>query len=311
MKELAITNLKSALENTKQYLISDEALQSLERDPYWPKWNTPWWHMSLMFELGLASEIPKLAVKKMTEVLKTHYLPVFPIRAEEIPEGTDPYRKIACFCAVANMYQVLFAAGVNVDQELAWMRSWFLQYQLPDGGLNCDESVYTKNPAKSSIVTTVACLEAVLFCTPRALTRDEVKFLNRGADYLLRQKLFRKVSTGEVIDSDWLEIKFPRFYDYDFFRGFYFLIKWHEKSGFEIPQDLKAEVKSLLQEQMTEQGLVLKRYNLVDKNSYNPIEDNKWVWGEASEFELLKAVSQEGLICEALTKKYHEIKKYL
>lgn len=300
-------DIRAAVEQSRLYLASTAALQSIERDPYWPKWNSPWWHMLLLHEMGLNKEIPSAVIQKMVESLKHHYLPVFPIKEEEVPKGIDPVRKIACLCSVGNIYQVLFSCGVDVDQELPWMRAWFLKYQLPDGGLNCDEAVYTKPTPKSSIVTTIACLEAVLFCRKGELTAEEKSFLNKGADYLVRQKLFRKISTGEVIDSDWLEIRFPRFYEYDFFRGFYFLAKWREISGFKILADLEVEVKSLTAKQMTDNGLHLKRYNLFDKRSYNPGADGLWAWGEASEFDLMKAVSNDRIICDKLTKKIREV----
>lgn len=300
-------DIRAAVEQSRLYLASTAALQSIERDPYWPKWNSPWWHMLLLHEMGLNKEIPSAVIQKMVESLKHHYLPVFPIKEEEVPKGIDPVRKIACLCSVGNMYQVLFSCGVDVDQELPWMRAWFLKYQLPDGGLNCDEAVYTKPTPKSSIVTTIACLEAILFCRKGELTSEEKSFLNKGADYLVRQKLFRKISTGEVIDSDWLEIRFPRFYEYDFFRGFYFLAKWREISGFKILADLEVEVKSLTAKQMTDNGLHLKRYNLFDKRSYNPCADGLWAWGDASEFDLMKAVSSDGIICDTLTKKIREV----
>ena len=297
-----------AIENSLNYLSSAEALQSIERDPYWPKWNSPWWHMLLLHEMNLANEIPEMCVSKMVSVLKDYYLPVFPIRQEEIPEGTDPVRKIACHCAAGSAYQVLFAAGVDVDAELPWMRPWFLKYQLPDGGLNCDEQVYIRPVPKSSIVSTLSCLEAVLFSRSRDLTNVEKNFLDRGAEYLLRQKLFRKISTGEVIDQDWLEIRFPRFYEYDFFRGYYFLKKWQKQSGFSIPAGLSDEVEALVARQMTPEGIQLKRYNLFDKRSYNPTSDGSWAFGAASEFDLLKAVSFDGQICDPLTKKWDEIR---
>lgn len=296
-----------ALKESLTYLSTAEARNSILRDPYWPKWNSPWWHMCLLNELGLADQIPKSIVTTMVTTLKNHYLPVFPIIEEEVPAGTDPYRKIACLCAVGNMYQVLFACGVNVDQELPWMKNWILKYQLPDGGLNCDEKAYTKAIPKSSIITTVACLEAVLYCRDQELTANEIDFLNRGANYLLKQRLYRKVSTGEIIDSDWLEIRFPRFYDYDFLRGYSFLVKWQKKSGFQIPDSLVTEVKSLANRQMTAKGLQLKRYNLFDKKSYNPNPDGTWSWGDASEIELMKMVSFEGHICEQLTKEWKDL----
>ncbi|KYG66440.1 hypothetical protein AZI86_05170 [Bdellovibrio bacteriovorus] len=303
-----MTDFKSALEESISYLSSFEAVESIKRDPYWPKWDTPWWHMAVLKELGLARQIPKITLDAMVHALQNHYLQFFPIRSEEVPPGTDSYRQIPCICSVGNMYQILFAAGVDVDRDLPWMRPWFVKYQLPDGGLNCDESVYTKTTPKSSIVSTICCLEAVLFCRHQDLTAEEVNFLNKGAEYLVRQKLFRRISNGDVIDNDWIEIRFPRFYDYDFLRGYYFLAKWKEASGFLIPVDLVEEVEKLVSAQMTDKGIQLRRYNLIDKRSYNPQADGTWKMGEVSEFNLFKAVSFDGAISEPLTKAWNEIK---
>lgn len=301
-------NLEESLQKSQLYLNSPKALQSIEQDPYWPKWDSPWWHMSVFHELGRAKEIPQAAVLKMVQVLKTHYLPFMPLKLEEIPAGADPRRQIACLCAVGNMYQILFHAGVDVDRELPWMREWFFRYQLPDGGWNCDEAAYLKPSPKSSLVTTLAILEAILFCSAKNLTEKEISFLNNGANYLIKQKLFRRVSTGEVIDQSWLEIRFPRFYEYDFLRGFYFLEKWRQQSGFSISDDLVDEVEQLVSTQMTDEGIRLKRYNLFDMRSYNPQEDETWKMGDATEFDLMKAVSFDGAICPALTAKWNEVK---
>lgn len=303
-----MTILNNAIDQSCTYLSSPEALQSIERDPYWPKWDSPWWHMLLLHEMDLTKIIPEAAILTMVKVLKDYYLPVFPIDAADVPPGTDVYRKIACLCAVGNIYQVLFSYGVDVDRELPWMRQWFLRYQLPDGGLNCDEAAYTKPIPKSSIVTTLSCLEAVLFCKKRELTPEEMVFLEKGANYLIRQHLFRKISTGEVIDKNWLEIRFPRFYEYDFLRGFYFLAQWRKQSGFVIPDELTDEVEELVSRQMTDMGIQLKRYNLFDKRSYNLAVDGTWVWGQASEFDLMKTVSFDSCICPALTRKWNEVK---
>lgn len=296
------------IQETEAFLTSESALQSIERDPYWPKWDSPWWHMSLLNEMDLAERIPRVAVAKMVQTLKGHYLPFFPIKEEEIPNGIDPVRKVACFCAIGSMYQILFNCGVAVDDELPWMRKFLLRYQLPDGGLNCDEQVYSSLSPKSSIVSTLPCLEAILFSRSRDLTPDEVEYLNRGANYLVRQKLFRRISTGEVINPDWLEIRFPRFYDYDFFRGFYFLARWRAHSGFDIPKELEMEVQDLVSRQMTDEGIRLMRYNLISKRSYNPVANGAWTMGEATEFPLMKSVSFAGCHCESLTKKWYEVK---
>ncbi len=289
------------------YLSSDEALNSLERDPYWPKWDSPWWHMLLLHELGLSSEIPEVSILKLVKKLKTHYLDTFPVREEELPPGVDPYRQIMCFCALGSVYQLLHGCGVDLESELPWMRPWFTAYQLPDGGLNCDEAAYTKSNPKSSIVSTVPCLEAILYCHWGGLSDEEVEFLDRGARYLIQHGLFRRVSDGKVINPDWLEIRFPRFYEYDYLRGYCFLARWRRKSGFPIPEELTDEVKRLVTRQLSASGdIVLDRYHQPEDRSYNPQPDGSWQMGPVSEFDLMKQVSSKGLVCPPLTKAFEE-----
>lgn len=307
MTATTIPGVSEAVRESCAYLVSDAALASIKRDPYWPKWDSPWWHMLLLHEMELTDQIPAVAVATMTSVMKTHYLPVFPLRIEEIPAGVDPYRNILCLCALGSMFQVLSACGVDLDAEIPWLREWLLRYQLPDGGYNCDEAAYTKETPKSSIVSTLPCLEALLYCTRRPLTAEETAVLDRGAAYILRQRLFRRVSSGGVIDPDWLEIRFPRFYEYDFLRGFAFLAAWREHSGFVIPDDLADEVAELVARQWTSEGIVLRRYNLFDKRSQNPQPDGSWSSGPASEFPLLQAISAPNLPCEPLTRVWRAI----
>ena len=66
--------LESSVQSTIEYLASPEAVASLERDPYWPKWETPWWRMLLLFEMGLADRIPKVAVQKLAEAVSRHFI---------------------------------------------------------------------------------------------------------------------------------------------------------------------------------------------------------------------------------------------
>lgn len=36
------------IQSSVTYLSSDLALKTLDADAYWPKWNSPWWHMLLL-----------------------------------------------------------------------------------------------------------------------------------------------------------------------------------------------------------------------------------------------------------------------
>ncbi|UPT74862.1 MAG: hypothetical protein M0D55_03870 [Elusimicrobiota bacterium] len=126
------------------YLGSKKALDALALDPYWPKWDSPWWHMTLLWEMGRADAIPLDAAEAMLAAIETKYVKYFPNPREPLPPGKDYHRDGLCHCGLGNMYQTLQARGLDLDRRAPWMRAWFLHYQLPDGGLNCDDKVYEK-----------------------------------------------------------------------------------------------------------------------------------------------------------------------
>ena len=109
--------MESAINTSMLYLASEEAMFSLGRNLYWPKWDSPWWHMSVLFELGEIKRVPRDIVSKMVEKLNEMPQTVFPVRGEGSP--AEPY---ACHCMVGNMFQMLWAYGIDVDEAVPWMR---------------------------------------------------------------------------------------------------------------------------------------------------------------------------------------------
>ncbi len=93
--------------------------------------------------------------------------------------------------------------------------------QLPDGGWNCE----VENGATvSSFGTTINVLEGLLEHERATGGSAEVGAARRrGEEYLLERRLFRRKSTGEVIDPDWLRFSFPTWYYYDVLRGLDYL----------------------------------------------------------------------------------------
>src|SRR5271167_2790717 len=74
------------------YLDSAKARESLVRDPYWPKWDSPWWHMTLLFELDRADAIPKEAAESMLAAIEKKYPRWFPNPRDPLPAGKDSHR---------------------------------------------------------------------------------------------------------------------------------------------------------------------------------------------------------------------------
>src|SRR5215470_18131353 len=176
-----------AIAETVRYLGTDAALRSIETDTYWPKWDSPWWHMLLLFELGEARRIPQRVVRAMVDGLNALPVKIFPIQPEELPAGADPYRATSCHCALGCMSQVLEACGIDVERELPWSgTAWFVRYQMADGGFNCDNAAYlVHGECPSSMVGTVAPLEAMLGAA------QATAFVDRAAGFLIERALTR------------------------------------------------------------------------------------------------------------------------
>jgi hypothetical protein len=233
--------IAAAIADSVDYLGSDAALRSLDADVYWPKWDSPWWHMLLLHELGEARQIPERATTRMVERLQAFPVKIFPIWPGELPPGADPHRDVMCHCALGCVAQVLAACGRDVDRELPWFEPWFVRYQMADGGLSCDEAAYrVTDECPSSIVGSVAPFEAMLLGRPGDWSPDRAAFVERAAGFLIGRRLMRGSSTRHNAaerdrEAVWRELCFPRFYLYDVLRGLAALVRWAELTGRAVP----------------------------------------------------------------------------
>ncbi|MEP6695119.1 MAG: hypothetical protein ABJB39_10795 [Chloroflexota bacterium] len=107
--------------------------------------------------------------------------------------------------------------GAYFDQDVDGVVARLLGEQLEDGGWNCEAE---NGSVRSSFHTTIRVLEGLL-AHERATGRSEgsIAARRRGEEYLLERKLFRRKSTGEVVDPAWLQFSFPPRWHYDVLRG--------------------------------------------------------------------------------------------
>ncbi|HNO65238.1 MAG TPA: hypothetical protein PKK39_02755 [Tepidiformaceae bacterium] len=89
--------------------------------------------------------------------------------------------------------------------------------QLEDGGWNCEAE---NGSVRSSFHTTINVLEGLLqFERVEGPTESAADARERGEAYLLERHLFRRKSTGEVVEPAWLRFSFPVRWHYDVLRG--------------------------------------------------------------------------------------------
>ena len=119
------------------------------------------------------------------------------------------------------------AVGAYFGQDVSSIVDRLLAEQLPDGGWNCEAP---NGSTRSSFNTTICVLEALLeHERAGGGTREVIEARLRGQEYLLVRRLFRRRSTGEVIERDrkghavWTRFAFPTWWHYDVLRGLEYL----------------------------------------------------------------------------------------
>jgi hypothetical protein len=108
------------------------------------------------------------------------------------------------------------ALGAYFRRPIESLARRFVGEQLDDGGWNCD----APKSARSSFHTTICVLEGLLEYERAVGSAPEIAAARRrGEEYLLERGLFRRRSTGEVANPEFLELAFPPRYHYDVLRA--------------------------------------------------------------------------------------------
>ncbi|HXJ95826.1 MAG TPA: hypothetical protein VMT20_23545 [Terriglobia bacterium] len=109
------------------------------------------------------------------------------------------------------------ALGAYFDQDVDGVVARLLGEQLEDGGWNCEVE---NGSVRSSFHTTIRVLEGLLAHErARGGSAESIAARRRGEEYLLERKLFRRKSTGAVVDPAWLQFSFPTRWHYDVLRA--------------------------------------------------------------------------------------------
>jgi hypothetical protein len=138
------------------------------------------------------------------------------------------------------------AVGAYFGQDVQSIVERLLGEQMADGGWNCEQE---RGSTRGSFHTTICVLEALLEYELRVGSSPEVTEVRlRGQEYLLDRRLFRRRSTGEVIedrkapDAPWTCFAFPTWWHYDVLRGLEYL----RRAGV-APDDRVAEAVGLVE----------------------------------------------------------------
>ena len=107
--------------------------------------------------------------------------------------------------------------GAYFGVDVAPIVERILGERLADGGWNCEAE---NGSVRSSIDTTINVLDGLAEFERATGSSAEVREARRsGEEYLLERSLFRRQTTGDVVDPGYLEFAFPYYWHYDVLRA--------------------------------------------------------------------------------------------
>lgn len=112
----------------------------------------------------------------------------------------------------------LFAAVKlrRIDEQAHELAGRIIEWQWPDGGWNCD-----KRPEAhvSSFHESLIPLRAIGWYARETGDARAQLCADRAVEFFLRRQLYKRATTGEVIEQRMVELHYPPFWHYDYLAG--------------------------------------------------------------------------------------------
>jgi hypothetical protein len=173
------------------------------RGTLFPEWTSTAWSLWLLRDFGLdpGSEAARHAVRSVRDHVAWEHdgQPFFAGEVEPCINGR------------------VVALGAYFGEDVQGTVDRLLGEQMSDGGWNCEQE---NGSTRGSFDTTINVLEGLLEYELATGGSPEVRAARlRGQEYLLERRLFRRLTTGEVINPAWMRFSYPCFWHYDVLRG--------------------------------------------------------------------------------------------
>lgn len=194
------------------------------RFPEWPTLRT----LLLLHDMGLdpTSEPAKRAVARVRANVKW----LMAIPQEELPKDEDIswwHRPFFAGEVEPCINGRVVTIGAYFGEDMQPLVERLLGEQMADGGWNCDQE---SGSTRGSFHTTICVLEGLLeFERATGSSAAITAARERGQEYLLARRLFKRLSTGEAIEKDrkdglsFTQFSYPAGWRYDILRGLDYL----------------------------------------------------------------------------------------
>jgi hypothetical protein len=174
------------------------------------KWMGAHWRLRSIVDLAIP-EGDKRAIKAADQVL----------RWLESPEHKKYIRLVngltrRCASQEGNALVACCRLGMADDPRVRNLAKSLISWQWPDGGWNCDKEITAHH---SSFYESVIPMWGLMEYHRTTGDRAALSAANRTGDFILRHRLFRSEKTGEIINSNWLRLRYPYYWHYNILQG--------------------------------------------------------------------------------------------
>jgi hypothetical protein len=230
-----------------------------------PEWTSTTWALLLLREMGLdpSSEQARRAVALVRDNVKWDH------------DGQDYFDGEVEPCINGKAVGL----GAYFGESVEGIVERLLSEQLDDGGWNCEAE---RGSTRSSFNTTIAVLEGLLeYERANGAVAHVTTARAKAQEYLLERRLFRRLSTGDVVKPEFTLFSFPTRWHYDVLRGLDYL-----RSAGVTPDERCAEAIDLVESKRREDG----RWNLENTHPGRVHFDMDEGDGEPSRWNTLRAL---------------------
>jgi hypothetical protein len=117
-----------------------------------------------------------------------------------------------CASQEGNALAVCCRIGLADDERVERIARSLVEWQWPDGGWNCDRRASGRRSSFHESLIPMWGLHEYAVATGAEWARSAA---GRAAELFLEHGLFRSLSTGDVIDKQWLALRYPPYWHYD------------------------------------------------------------------------------------------------
>jgi hypothetical protein len=174
------------------------------------------------------------------------------------------------------------------DKRTDELAKRLVEWQWPDGGWNCDKRTLAKN---SSYIETITPMRGLALHAKITGNKDSRKAVRKAAELLLKRNLFKKQSDGGVMKESFVQIKYPRYYEYDYL----FALVVLAEAGYIKNRKCKEALELLESQRLPDGGFPCQRklYRVSDNIKYN--RTSLVNWGENSKSRMNEFVTVDSL----------------